>query len=530
MRAYPPLPMAAALVGSSGLIAALAAATIATALPAPARAETAPADGHALLKVDPSVADVPGTTRDEMPARSVALSIGTGQLMRLPRPIKGIFIADDKIADVQVKSPTQVYLFAKSAGVTSVYATDARGAVVWSSNVRVGNNISDVPGMLRLAMPHDNIHVTNVGGMILLTGTVNSPKDIEEAQRLTETFTGGIQVLNRLQTATPMQVSLHVKIAEVSRSVAKEIGVNLANRDHGSFIFVIGQGNPGTITTNTTPLDPASGATMGQTVFNFNNVAGTTLGFAGHAFGMDLLSTLQLYENDGLVTTLAEPNLTALSGETASFLAGGEIPIPESQGLGAVSIQFKQYGVSLSFTPVVLSDGRISLRVRPEVSQLSDSGSVKLNGFTIPALTTRRADTTVELGSGQSFVIGGLLQNSHNNTISKAPFLGDLPILGALFRSNSFNRNESELVIVVTPYLVNPVDASQIVLPTDGYRAPSDFDRVILGKMSNGESGARRPMPMPAPALPAPPPVAPASAPAPAPLMVPTPAHSGDAK
>ena len=230
----------------------------------------------------------------------------------------------------------------------------------------------------------------------------------------------------------------------------------------------------------------ASGAGPGATVFSFKNLAGTTLGIAGHAFGMDILSTLQLAENDGLVTTLAEPTLTALSGETASFLAGGEIPVPESAGLGAVSVTFKQYGVSLSFTPFVLANGTISMRVRPEVSQLSDAGSVKLNGFVIPALTTRRAETTVVLGSGQSFVIGGLLQNNHNNSPSKAPFLGDLPILGTLFRSNSFRKDESELVIVVTPYLVKPVDANKIVLPTDGYRSPTTTERVLLGKMYDG--------------------------------------------
>jgi pilus assembly protein CpaC len=181
---------------------------------------------------------------------------------------------------------------------------------------------------------------------------------------------------------------------------------------------------------------------------------------------MDLLTSLDLGERDGQVTTLANPNLTALSGETGTFLAGGEIPIPISQGLGAVSVEYKQYGVSLAYTPTVLADGRISLRVRPEVSQLSAAGSVTLNGTVIPGLTTRRAETTVELGSGQSFMIAGLLQNDHQNSIDKAPGLGDVPILGAMFRSNAFQRNETELVIVITPYLVKPVNANDIVLPS----------------------------------------------------------------
>jgi len=221
----------------------------------------------------------------------------------------------------------------------------------------------------------------------------------------------------------------------------------------------------------------------------------TSIALAGHLLGLDILSAIDAAETDGLVTTLAEPNLTALSGETASFLAGGEIPIPIAQGLGQVSVEYKQYGVSLAFTPTVLSDGRISLRVRPEVSQLSSAGTVTLGGFTIPGIVTRRAETTVELGSGQSFMIGGLLNNNTANSTDKVPGVGALPIIGALFRSNSFRRQQTELIIVVTPYLVRPVDASQIKLPTDGYKAPGDAERWLLGSTFKGDSGARRPGP-----------------------------------
>jgi pilus assembly protein CpaC len=252
--------------------------------------------------------------------------------------------------------------------------------------------------------------------------------------------------------------------------------VNLLSHDStGGFNFGIGQGNAGTFNQD------------GSKTFNLGGT-GTTLAAAGKLFGLDILSTLDLAETDGLVTTLAEPNLTALSGETASFLAGGEFPIPISQSLGSVSIEYKQYGVSLAFTPIVLADGRISMRVRPEVSELSDAGSVKLNNFTVPALTTRRAETTVELGSGQSFMIAGLLKNNNNNNIDKAPFLGDLPIIGALFRSTKFRRQETELVIVVTPYLVRPV-SGRMALPTDGYRAPTDPERVWEGQSYKGVSG-----------------------------------------
>jgi pilus assembly protein CpaC len=474
-----------------------ASATLATA--APLHRPTAP------FRPAPAAdaAPLPAATTAVMPARQQSMSIGGGQLMRLPRPAASVFVADEKIADVQVKNPTTFYLFAKTAGMTSVYATDHAGAVIWSTDVRVGANIADVAGMLAQALPESDIKVTPLSGMILLTGTVLGPKDSEEAQRLAEQFTANnVPVLNHLQIATPQQVMLQVKIAEVSRNLARTIGVNFLNRAQGNPLFFGAQGTPGSISTNTsTTIDKASGVRPNGTISTFTQLAGTTLGIAGRVFGADIISSLQLYENSGQVHTLAEPTLTALSGETASFLAGGEIPIPQSQGLGAVSVEFKEYGVSLSFSPLVMSGGRIMLRVRPEVSQLSSAGAVTLNGFSISALTTRRAETTVELGSGQSFMIGGLIQNDHNNQVQKAPFLGNLPVLGALFRSTTFQKNESELVIVVTPYLVKGVDAKKIALPTDGYRAPTLAERVFLDKTNDGLTGGKRPVPTPAPTV-----------------------------
>jgi pilus assembly protein CpaC len=232
----------------------------------------------------------------------------------------------------------------------------------------------------------------------------------------------------------------------------------------------------------------------------------TTIGYLTRLLGLDLVGALDLGERIGQVTSLANPNLTALSGETGTFLAGGEIPIPIAQGLGGVGVEYKQYGVSLAYTPTVLSDGRISLRVRPEVSQLDYSNAVTVGGAQVPGLTTRRTETTVELGSGQSFMIAGLLQNNHNNSIEKTPGVGDIPILGALFRSNGFQRNETELVIVITPYLVQPVNGNDIKLPTDGYKSPTDVERVLLGQLSAGTTGGERPKP----SLAAGPPVAPA--------------------
>ena len=409
------------------------------------------------------------------PAETLNLSKGTGSLVRLSEPMSDVFVANDAIADVQVRSSTQLYVFGKGQGETTVYATTKAGRVVYAANIRVGNNISSLGEMLRLAMPDANIQATPMNNLVLLTGTVANPEDVAEAQRLTQAYVGeGTQVVARLKSAVPLQVTLNVRIAEINRTLLKQWGVNLLSNDPtGGFKFGISQG---------TGITPASGSTPAQVL---NNGLGATLAASTKFLGLNLLGSLNIAAQDGLVSILAEPNLTALSGETASFLAGGEFPIPVSQGNNAVTIEYKQYGVGLAFTPIVLSDGRISMRVRPEVSQLSTSGAVTLNGYSVPALTTRRAETTVELGSGQSFMIAGLIQNSASNNINKAPFLGDLPILGALFRSTNFRRDETELVVIVTPYLSKPV-SGQLATPIDGYRVPNDIQRDFGGQSFEG--------------------------------------------
>jgi pilus assembly protein CpaC len=413
------------------------------------------------------------------PSETLNLSAGTGTMVRLSAPMSDLFISNDAVADVQVRSQNQLYIFGKSRGETTMYATDKSGRVVYAANIRVGNNISSVDEMLRMAMPDSQLQATPMNNLMLLTGTVASPDDAAEAQRLVQAYVGeGMQVVTRLRTAVPLQVNLKVRIAEVNRSALKSVGVNLLSFDPTSgFQFGIGQGNPG---------NPSGGGKD----FNVAQL-GTTLAFGGKFLGLDLLGTLDLLTTDGLSTTLAEPNLTALSGETASFLAGGEFPIPVSQGLGgAVAVEYKSYGVALAFSPTVLADGRISMRVRPEVSELSSEGALRLGGFDIPALTTRRAETTVELGSGQSFMLAGLLKASNNNVISKAPFLGDLPILGTLFRSRNYRRAETELVIIVTPYLVRPING-KLATPVDGYRSPHEGTGILEGEVFKGVSGPR---------------------------------------
>ncbi|KQT31726.1 secretion system protein [Sphingomonas sp. Leaf412] len=475
-----------------------------------------------------------GVTR---PAIEKRLSVGEGELITLPSSVVDVWTSNPGVADVYVANPRQIHLFGKDFGDSTVFATDASGGVVYSALIHVAQNSTSLDRMMKAAMPDADIRVTQVGQIAVLNGTVASPEDSAQAQSLvTSLLNPGVNmsgdnpslkiaVVNRLRTATPLQVNLQVKFAEVSRSFLKNIGSNLLTRDTtGGFQFGVASGRaPGTIGNFDTsrlplldasaryglpagslqlPFDPKTGQFVlpnSGSAYSFTKDSGGTrssIGLAGKLLGLDVLSAIDLGEQNGQVTTLANPNLTALSGETGTFLAGGEIPIPISQALGTVTVEYKEFGVSLAYTPTVLADGRISLRVRPEVSQLDYSNAVPLGGTRIPALTTRRAETTVELGSGQSFMIAGLMSNTHNNFFDKTPGIGDVPVLGALFKSNAFQRNETELVIIITPYLVKPTNANDIVLPTDGYKAPTDLQRVLLGQLQSGQTGGERPKPV----------------------------------
>ncbi|HMO76674.1 MAG TPA: type II and III secretion system protein family protein [Sphingopyxis sp.] len=450
---------------------------------------------------------------------SVDLSVGRGRLISLPTPMTDVFVANDEVADVQVRSNRQLYIFGKRPGETSIYATDASGRVVYSTVARVGNNIETIDQMLSLAMPEAAINANTMNGFVLLTGTVQSPDDAAEAERLVQAFVGEqTKVLSRLRTATPLQVNLQVRIAEVNRSLVKEISGNVLTRDidgamGNGFLGGVWRGRsvgeiadiqaptavfPGSPVPR--PYDPVTGQPIGSTTlgtsYTFNVPSGVnSIGAAGRLFGLDLMAALDLGERSGMVATLAQPNLTAISGETADFLAGGEFPIPIPGNFAGTTIEYRKYGVSLAYTPTVLSNGRISLRVRPEVSELSSEGAIRMQGFEIPALTIRRAETTVELGSGESFMIAGLMNNRSIGAIDKIPGLGDVPILGMLFKSDNFRRGETELVIVVTPYLVNPVSANEIKLPTDAFQNPNDLARLLLGQSSDGVTGGERPKP-----------------------------------
>jgi len=443
---------------------------------------------------------------------SITLSIGEVQQVSLTTPVTDVVVADPRVADVEVTSAKKIYILAKGVGMTDVVATDASGRTVYRGKVVVGGNLSSLDQMFKLAMPDANIQVTTMNNVVLLTGTVAQPEDAAEAERLATAFTAtssqgnstGTNIVNRIKTATPLQINLQVRVAEVSRSLAKEISGNFATRDidgptgNGFLLPIQGAGRDFATITGGYPNVPRADASP-VTSYGLEQLSGAALiGAAGKLFGIDIAAAFDMSERMGLVSTLANPNLTTVSGETAEFLAGGRFPIVTSSNNG-VSVQYETYGINLTYTPVVLADGRISLRVRTEVSDISSQGAVRVGGLEIPATTTRMAETTVEMGSGQSMMIAGLLKNEMGSSVSKTPGIAEVPLLGALFKSNGWRRNETELMIVITPYLVKPVSDSSIKLPTDGLHTPNDAERVLLGRVSSKDGGTQRPVPTIAP-------------------------------
>ncbi len=408
---------------------------------------------------------------------TIELDGNKGELVRLSRPAATVFIADPDIADVQVKSPRLIYVFGKKPGETTLYAVDAQEQVLLSRTVSVTQNLTRLRDALKRMLPDAAINVGSVDGAIMLSGAVPSARDAEEARKLARQLVkDDAALINHMTVDAPNQVQLRVRVAEVSRSVLKTLGINWdAIVNAGKFAFGLATGNP----------IAAVGALAGHAVGNStNSIFGSFK--TGH---VDINGLVDALDNQGLITVLAEPNLTAVSGEQATFLAGGEFPILVPDDNNRVTVQFKQFGVSLGFKPVLVGQNRITLKVSPEVSQLSNTGAVTLNNFTIPALTTRRAETTVQLGSGQSFVIAGLLQNNLTHSLNKLPGLADLPVLGPLFQSDQFQRNESELVIIVTPYIVRPLVSTKVAAPTDGLIPPTDVDRILFGRMEHPSAG-----------------------------------------
>lgn len=418
------------------------------------------------------------------------LSIDEGIPLTLSTPASSVFIANPEIADVQVLSPTSVMVFGKKTGQTTLLATDGGGKNLLHKTILVSQNLGDLRAALKTVIPNNKISVDSVPGGIVLTGEAKDPSTVEDARRLAMRYVpkDGGEVINRIKVRGSNQIQIRVRFAEVSRDIDKRFGIDWESIGNiGGFAFGLATGAPVLAREELKAVPNLLNRNRPITGSNTNGVI--SMSKQGKNYNVNGL--IDALAQDGLITVLAEPNLTAMSGETASFLAGGEFPVPVPQSQTTISIEWKEYGVSLAFTPTLIGEDRINLHVRPEVSQLTDVGSVTLNDIVVPALTTRRADTTIELASGQSFAIGGLLNNSQNHSVDKYPFLGDMPILGPLFRSTRFQNSESELVIIITPYIVKPVNEEQLALPTDGFSPPSDTDRILRLRQTNSDPDAR---------------------------------------
>jgi pilus assembly protein CpaC len=413
-----------------------------------------------------------GATQIPAAGQRITLEVNKGTLVRLSGPAATVFVANPDIADVQVKSPTLIYITAKAPGETVIYAVDASDNVLLNAPILVEHDLSRLRSSLRQLAPGEQISADSVDGNLVLTGVASDAGQADKVSRLAASIAGeakGSQVINRMTLATPNQVSLRVKIAEVDVNKLSDIGVNWSK----AF------GNPA----SSLQFQTANPVTFSGEPIN-------TL-IAGKMIGQAVSATVDALTTEGFITSLAEPNLIAMSGQTASFLVGGEFPVPISGassstgGFPTISVEFKSFGVSLAFTPTIIDSHHLNLRVRPEISELTTTGEVSVPltstaTVTIPALTVRRAETSVELGSGESFALAGLLQHTSTQLVSKVPWIGDIPILGALFRSDRFQRGETDLVIIVTPYLVNPVATARFAAPTDGLRLPNDAQRVLL--------------------------------------------------
>jgi pilus assembly protein CpaC len=406
---------------------------------------------------------------------TLTLEVNKGTALKLPGPASTVFVAAPDIADVQVRSPNMVYVFAKKPGDTVLYAVDAQDRVLLNTIVRVTSPLSRVKGALDQIHPNNGVNFDNQGETIVLTGTVRSAVVAEDARRLAVQQVNGnpTKVISNIRVDAPNQVQLRVKVAEVKRDALKRVGINWQNINN---IALFGTGNflAGFAVRTTSQIGGA--------------VSTGALQFATRDGSLNTVVDFLATQNQA--TILAEPNLIAMSGETASFLAGGEVPliVPQSgANAGTVTIQYKQVGVSLAFTPTIIGE-RINLRVAPEVSELSAVGTITVplgtGTVSIPGIRTRKAATTIELGSGQSFAIAGLLQSTSSQDINKFPWIGDIPVLGTLFKSDAYQRSETELVIIITPYFVEPT-SNKLQTPLTGRVPPTDVDRLVMQRYNH---------------------------------------------
>lgn len=425
----------------------------------------APGAGGSSLRVDLAAGGA---------SQSLALPRGKSAIVELPVDVRDIVITNPAVADAVVRTPRRIYVLGMASGQTDAILFDAAGRRILSLNIRVDADAGALRDTINRVIPGARVQVEAIADSVILSGMVQNPVDAERAAQIAARYVAKPeQVLNMIGVAGKDQVMLKVRIVEVQRSVIKQLGVNLS--------AVIAQGT-GSLILNQVPNFSVNGVVPG----------GTTIGGSYANNGDTLTGSIRAYERVGLVRTLAEPNLTAVSGESARFLAGGEYPVPVNQDTssGSVSVEYKPFGVGLAFTPVVVSGGRIALKISTEVSELTTQGAFTLGGsasdttLTIPALTVRRAETSVELPSGGSMMIAGLIQQTTKENLDSLPGVGSVPVLGSLFRSRDYLAGDTEMVVLVTAYLVDPTNPGAFQTPADGLRFANDAETILFGKLN----------------------------------------------
>ena len=434
------------------------------------------------LAVAPATAQVTVTNGDEVRAGELNVPLNKSQVLRVDRPFAKALLGNPDIADILPLTDSSLYVLGKKMGTTSLTLYDRRNRLIAVIDIAVGPDVTSLKRQLSELMPDDRVGARMANESIILEGVVSSGPAADRAVQVAETYAPG-KVINLLSIGSAQQVMLEVRFSEIKRSALKDLGFGFFVRGSGDNGFAGAVGNGASLSPG------VGGAVVGRSAIS--DAFGVLTRRFG-IFGLNFDAALNALETKGAITTLAEPTLVALSGETASFLAGGEFPIPVAQGgnsetgNNAISVQFKPFGVSLAFTPTVLADGVINLEVAPEVSSIDPTSSVVVGGLRIPGLQTRRARTTVELRDGESFAMAGLLRRDFQDTVRQFPVLGSIPIIGALFRSSNFQKEETELVIIVTPRLIRPVRAAAMKLPTDRVTAPDEVDLFLLGRTDSG--------------------------------------------
>ncbi len=419
----------------------------------------------------------------QMNARFLSLGIGKSIVIDLPRDIKDVLVADPKIANAVVRSAQRAYIIGATIGQTNIIFFDSAGQQIAAYDIAVKRDLNGIRAAMRQILPNADIQIEGVNDGVMLSGSVSSPIDVQQAGDLAARLVGGAdKVVNSIAIRGRDQVMLKVTVAEVQRSIIKQLGIDLtANLNYGTAVVNFSNVNP--FTALGRPLVGGNALTSG---FGNSTVGGVPV--------PSVQATVRAMESAGVVRTLAEPNLTAISGESATFIAGGEFPIPtgvtcQTTAAGAVgqcapSISFKKFGIALNFTPVVLNEGRISLRVMTEVSEVSLDNSITVTGITVPSIRTRRAETTLEIPSGGSMAMAGLIQEQTKQAINGLPGLAQLPVLGSLFRSRDYVNNQTELMVLVTPYIVRAVAQKDLSRPDDGFADASDPQSDLLGSIN----------------------------------------------